>query len=610
MNQLANKQQRILIISILFFLLLVASIIFVGYEFYHNFELKSRAEAEDSLSATANLKVNGLADWRNDLLNYTNFIYKNQTFSDTFTLFTQDTQNIEAQKHLRNWLEAYQEYEEFDRIYLLDTQGTRILSVPETIPPADAQILERIPEALRSGQITVIDLYRNEQDQHVYLAILAPIIDEQDPQRVIGFLSLRVDPDARLFPILSGKIADSAMAESFLVRLEGNEAVFLNPLRFKPDAALNLRTSFDNKDNLEVKAALGQTGIVEGLDFRSVAMIGFVQAVPNSPWLLVTQMNTSEIYNPIRVYFGRTILVTSTIIFYSGLGLVLIWRQRQLKFYQSEAEAAEILRATEDALRALTQELDDKVRERTEELQKVNQKLLDEKQRAELLVEDIKENREQLRVLGQQMVGLQEKQIKNLARELHDNIGQNLTTININLSLLRQQMPEDYPENIRSRLADTSQIVEETVVRMRNVMADFLPPMLESYGLAPTLSWYGEQFAKRTNIAVSVNDYRLSAARLPPLAEVGLFRIVQEALNNVTKYAHAANVDIELKDDGNDMLMTIADNGVGFDPQVVLGKAGHWGFAIMRERAEALDASFEIRSAPDKGTKVLLRIAR
>ncbi|HET7143059.1 MAG TPA: histidine kinase, partial [Anaerolineales bacterium] len=605
-----NNQKRILIISIFFFLLLVASIIFVGYESYHNFELESRAKAEDSLSASANTKVNGLADWRNDLLNYTNIIYKNQTFSDSFKLYMQDTQNVEAQEHLRNWLEAYQEYDEFDRIYLLDTQGTKILSVPETIPSPDSEIVERIPEALRSGQITFIDFYRNEQDQRVYLAILAPIIDEQHSQRVIGFLTLRVDPDVRLFPTLSTKDADSATTESFIVRREGNEAVFLNALRFKPDAALNLRTSLENKDTLEVKAVLGQTGIVEGMDFRSVAMIGFIQAVPDSPWLLVTQMNTSEIYNPIRVYFGRTILVTGTIIFYSGLGLVLIWRQRQLKFYQSEAEAAEILRATEDALRLLTQELDNKVRERTEELQEVNQNLLDEKKRAELLVEDIKENREQLRVLGQQMVDMQEKQIKNLARELHDNIGQNLTTININLSLLQQQLPENYPQNIRSRLADTSQIVEETVVRMRNVMADFLPPMLESYGLAPTLSWYGEQFTKRTNIPVNVKDYRLSTMRLPPLAEVGFFRIVQEALNNVTKYAHAALVDIELRDDGNDMLMTIADNGVGFDPQLVLGKAGHWGFAIMRERAEALDASFEIQSAPDQGTKVLLRLAR
>jgi signal transduction histidine kinase len=209
------------------------------------------------------------------------------------------------------------------------------------------------------------------------------------------------------------------------------------------------------------------------------------------------------------------------------------------------------------------------------------------------------------------MVDLQEEQIRYLARELHDSVGQNLTAININLSLLQQRLPENYPDSIKSRLADTSQIVEETIVRMRNVMADFLPPMLESYGLSPTLSWYGEQFTKRTNIPVKVNDYRLDVVRrLPPQSEVGLFRIVQEALNNTAKYAYATQAEIELKDDGDDMVMTIADDGVGFDPQVVFAKSAHWGFAIMRERARALDASFDIKSAPGKGAKILLRIAR
>jgi signal transduction histidine kinase len=170
-------------------------------------------------------------------------------------------------------------------------------------------------------------------------------------------------------------------------------------------------------------------------------------------------------------------------------------------------------------------------------------------------------------------------------------------------------LPENYPADVKSRLADTSQIVEETVARMRNVMADFLPPMLEHYGLLPTLTWYCEQFTKRTNISANVRDYRLNDARLSPQAEVGLFRIVQEALNNVAKYAQVAQAEIEFKDDGDDLLMIISDNGVGFDPQVVFAESAHWGFAIMRERARALDAAFEIQSALNQGTKIILRIA-
>jgi PAS domain S-box-containing protein len=227
------------------------------------------------------------------------------------------------------------------------------------------------------------------------------------------------------------------------------------------------------------------------------------------------------------------------------------------------------------------------------------------------LFDDIKEWRRQLRGLSRQMVDLQEEQIRNLARELHDSVGQNLTAININLTLLQKTLPENYPDNVKSRLVDTSQIVEETVGRMRNIMADFLPPMLESYGLSAALLWYGQQFTKRMNIPVLINDNSLRVLRLPPQTEIGFFRIAQEALNNIAKYAHATQVNIDLKNDDDHVLMVIADDGVGFDMHAVFAEQStHWGLAIMRERARAVDASFNIESTPGKGTKVLLRIAR
>lgn len=608
MKQYAEKQRRTLIISVLLFLLLAMIITAVGYRSYRNFEMRSRAAAENWLSAAVNSKVGGLIDWRKDMFDYANFIYKNRAFSDSAALYLKDTQNLVAKKDMLNWLETYQENDEIDGIYLLNTQGVNILSISsEAFSPIVSAVIEKIPEAAESGQITFVDFYRDESNQRVYITILIPILDQSDVRHVIGFVNLRIDPQVHLYPYIAQQTVNDVQTQSFLVRQEGNHVAFLSALRFKPEAALSLYIPMEEKNNLAVKAAL-QKGVIEGVDYRGVQMLAAAQSVPNSPWVLVTHMVTSEVYIPVNENFGRTILVTGTIIFYSGLGMVLIWRQRQLKYFQSEAEAAEILRVTEDELRLLTRELDNKVYERTLELQTVNQKLLEEKKRAEILVEDIKENREQLRALSQQMVDTQEKQIKNLAHELHDSVGQNLTAININLSLVQHLLPKQYPEDIKLRLADTRQIVEETVGRMRNVMADFLPPMLESYGLSSALSWYGEQFTKRTNIPVNVNDYRQSILRLPPQMEVGLFRIVQEALNNVAKYAHAAQVNIELKDDGDDMLMIIFDDGVGFDPQVVFAKPEHWGFAIMRERARALDASFDIQSAVDAGTKIVLRM--
>jgi len=134
--------------------------------------------------------------------------------------------------------------------------------------------------------------------------------------------------------------------------------------------------------------------------------------------------------------------------------------------------------------------------------------------------------------------------------------------------------------------------------------------MLEPYGLTPALTWYGEQFTRRTNVQLNVRDLRANTVRLSMQAEVGLFRIAQEALNNIAKHAGATRADIEINDDGEFMRMTISDNGVGFDPPGALVETTHWGIAIMRERARVLGATLEIQSAPNAGTSIILRMAR
>jgi two-component system sensor histidine kinase UhpB len=146
---------------------------------------------------------------------------------------------------------------------------------------------------------------------------------------------------------------------------------------------------------------------------------------------------------------------------------------------------------------------------------------------------------------------------------------------------------------------------------MRNIMSDFLPPMLDRYGLTAELLWYTQKLTKRTAIPITVNDYNLHDIRLPRDVELGLFRIAQEALNNVAKHAQATQVEIELKDEGGHILMAVTDNGVGFEPRSApAGQDEHWGLAIMRERARAIDAAFSIKSAPGKGAKILLRVPR
>jgi signal transduction histidine kinase len=568
MTQYTGQQRRSLIFVVLFFVFLTAAIVAVGYKSYRNFEAQSRTDTERWLSAVANAKADAVTAWQSDLLDYAGFVYRNQAFASIAAAYLQNPQDIEARARVLDELQAVQRRDEIDGIELLNSQGGNLLSIPAKVSAPAPAILQKIPEALQTTEIVFVDFYRAAEAERVHLAVLVPVVNAD---RVVGFVALRVDPQARLYPALAREIADVPAMQTYLARREGNSAVILSPLSFNPEAALNLQIPMERTETLEVKAALGQTGIVEGVDYYGIARIADVRAAPQG-WVLVTQTSVAEMRNSITLYFGRTVVVTGTVVFYAGLGLALIWRQQLLKRYQAESEAAQRRAA----------ELDVRVRERTAELS----------------------------ALSRQMADMHEKQIQDLARELHDGVGQNLTAINLNLTLLRETLPADYPAAIKSRLADTGQLVEETVARMRNVMADFLPPMLEHYGLTPALTWYGEQFAQRTGMQINVRDLRADAARLPPQVEVGLFRIAQEALNNAAKYARASQAEIELSDDDELMRMTLTDDGVGFDPQTVFADTTHWGLAIMRERARALDATLEIQSAPDAGTKIILRMAR
>ena len=239
-----------------------------------------------------------------------------------------------------------------------------------------------------------------------------------------------------------------------------------------------------------------------------------------------------------------------------------------------------------------------------------------ERQRAE---EALQQYTERLRALTAQMAEVAEAERQRLARELHDQVGQNLTALGINLNIVRAQLPEEATVPVRSRLDDSLSLVEQTAERIRDVMAYLRPPVLDDYGLVAALHWYGEQFAQRTDIAVAVEGEE-PAPRLAARVENALFRIAQEALTNVAKHAQATQVTVTVEVEGGTLRLVVADDGIGFDPSTTLrtspaplaepdGGRG-WGLLNMTERAEAVGGRCRIESDPKQGTQVIVEVAR
>jgi PAS domain S-box-containing protein len=215
---------------------------------------------------------------------------------------------------------------------------------------------------------------------------------------------------------------------------------------------------------------------------------------------------------------------------------------------------------------------------------------------------------EQLTALSRRLVEVQEAERRQLSRELHDRVGQNLTALSINLDILRTALPDDVTAGHRARLADSAALLESTVDSIEDVMAELRPPMLDDYGLFPALHWYAKGFSQRTGIGVEVLGAEDTERPLPEI-EITLFRIAQEALTNVAKHSHASCVQIELDYSNSLCVMTVTDDGIGIGGARAESRERHGlGMVTMRERSQAVGGRFRVRNAPGGGTRITIEI--
>ena len=225
---------------------------------------------------------------------------------------------------------------------------------------------------------------------------------------------------------------------------------------------------------------------------------------------------------------------------------------------------------------------------------------------------DITEQREAelaLQSLTRRLVQAEESERRRIAGELHDRVGQTLSALNINLDILLGVLGEKAPADVRLRLRDSLALVDGTLQSIENVMADLRPPLLEEYGVGAALGWHAEEFSRRTGIAIEFEDLaRQKNRQLPREAGVALFRISQEALNNIAKHANAKRVTLRLEAEAGDMVLTIRDDGAGFDPAEVRARSSRYGMTTMKERVLAAGGSLEVDSTPGKGTTLRARV--
>ncbi len=222
----------------------------------------------------------------------------------------------------------------------------------------------------------------------------------------------------------------------------------------------------------------------------------------------------------------------------------------------------------------------------------------------------ITQHGQDLQQLSARLIRAQEDERKRISYELHDEIGQVLTAISFNLAAVENEISQAPSPIVDAKLADTKSLIEGLMAQVRSLSLDLRPAMLQDLGLVPTLRWYVNVYGDRHHIPVHFETSDIDD-RLPEEIETALYRVIQEALTNVSRHADARQVRLCLFRDNGLLKISIEDDGRGFDPEVVLSAGSTMkgvGLVAIRERVAALNGHFSIKSAPGKGTRLALDI--
>ncbi|WP_425808075.1 ATP-binding protein [Desulfitobacterium sp. Sab5] len=228
-----------------------------------------------------------------------------------------------------------------------------------------------------------------------------------------------------------------------------------------------------------------------------------------------------------------------------------------------------------------------------------------DREREELL-QQLKEKEEMRLQLLEKLITAQEEERKRISRELHDETSQSLTSLMVNLKVLESEASFC---NVGDRLREMRQVVSETLDEVHHLARDLRPSVLDDLGLVPALERYVREYGETYGIEVDFHNMGFDGERVSAPAEVALYRIIQEALTNVAKYARAQTVSVLLDWRDNWVSAIVEDDGQGFEPDTVITSPSHGlGLFGMQERATLLGGSFSIESRPGNGTTIYIKV--
>ena len=222
-----------------------------------------------------------------------------------------------------------------------------------------------------------------------------------------------------------------------------------------------------------------------------------------------------------------------------------------------------------------------------------------------LSVERLKQSHQESQALAAHLENIREEERTDIAREIHDELGQQLTAIKFDISWVKSKLQQDAVP-LSEKITEAIGMVDETIKSVRKIASKLRPIMLAELGLSAALKWQSKEFEKRTGIPCTFTE-NFKNKDIDKSAAIALFRIYQEALTNITRHSCATRVDSSLRLDNEYLILQIKDNGIGFDPEKVKSKKS-LGLVGLRERTLSMDAELILQSRKGIGTIIIIKL--
>lgn len=326
-----------------------AVLIALGFFYYRQVRQDLRDQTEEKLRSAASLIASSVAQWRRERLGDAAVL--NDSLEDSERLRRAVVAPASDRPYLDDVFQTYKTYRQYDRLLIFDAAGGLALALPTQDSLSAAEMAAGVAEALKTGRPVLQDFYQEVAGGRFYLALIVPVMNEGRPGPS-GAVALRIDPEVTLMPFIEQWPGTSASTDAILIRRLGDGVQYLNHHRFQEDAA-GLRISLSRTDVAAVQAVLGKVGVYDAIDNRGWPTIAAAEAVPDSPWRIVASMTLAEfrlhLWQQLRVAAAFIVLL----LFSTGAGLVLLWRERDLTFYRDRALLVTALERIERQLRTL-----------------------------------------------------------------------------------------------------------------------------------------------------------------------------------------------------------------------------------------------------------------